>query len=225
MSVPRPEAILFDWDNTLVDGWAAIERGLNDAFAAFGLPLWSRDEVLANVRMSLRDSFPRIFGPDWERARDIFYDGVRACHLEVLTPLPGTAAMLDRAGFVPLGVVSNKQGPLLRREAAHLGWAERFGAVIGAGDAEADKPSAAPILMALAAMRLPPSPSIWYVGDTAVDMQAARAAGCCAVLLGDAEHDGGVARCAPDVHLRDAEAMASLLLILDKSGKLPDSLG
>jgi phosphoglycolate phosphatase len=213
----RPEAILFDWDNTLVDGWAAIERGLNDAFDAFGLRRWSREEVLENVRLSLRDSFPRIFGADWERARDIFYAGVRACHLEVLRPLPGTEAMLDAAAPLPLGVVSNKQGPLLRREAEHLGWADRFGAVIGAGDAAADKPSAAPILMALQAMKLRPSPRVWYVGDTAVDMQAARAAGCRAVLLGDAAHDGGVAFCSPDIHLRDAAAMAQLLLSLDNA--------
>ncbi|MFM7608026.1 MAG: HAD family hydrolase, partial [Alphaproteobacteria bacterium] len=74
-----PRAILFDWDNTLVDGWAAIEAGLNAAFREFGLPLWNRTQVLANVRRALRESFPELFGADWERARDIFYAEVRAC--------------------------------------------------------------------------------------------------------------------------------------------------
>ena len=50
---------------------------------------------------------------------------------------------------------------------------------------------------------------IWYVGDTALDMQAARAAGCTAVLLGDAAHDGGVAAAAPDLSFAGAHALAA----------------
>ena len=194
-----PRAILFDWDNTLVDGWAAIEAGLNAAFREFGLPLWDRSQVLANVRRALRESFPELFGTDWERARDIFYAEVRACHLQVLTPMPGAAMALEAgAGRLPMGVVSNKQGPLLRAEALHLGWDRHFGPLIGAGDAAADKPSPAPILMALDALGLSPAPDIWYIGDTALDMQAARAAGLRAVLMGDAAHDGGIASAGAD---------------------------
>ncbi|MCA3277667.1 MAG: HAD-IA family hydrolase [Roseomonas sp.] len=188
-----PRAILFDWDNTLVDGWAAIEAGLNAAFREFGLPQWNRSQVLANVRRALRESFPELFGAEWERARDIFYAEVRACHLQVLQPMPGAAAALEAgAGRLPMGVVSNKQGPLLRAEATHLGWDRHFGPLIGAGDASADKPDPAPILMALQSLGLSPASDIWYVGDTALDMQAARAAGVRAVLMGDAAHDGGI---------------------------------
>ena len=84
-----PAAIVWDWDNTLVDGWAAIAAGLNAAFAAFGLPAWSVEEVRARVRRSLRESFPEVFGLEWERARDVFYAEVRARHLGVLTAMPG----------------------------------------------------------------------------------------------------------------------------------------
>jgi len=211
----RPSALLFDWDNTLVDGWAAIQHGLNAAFRHFGMAEWDRAQVLGNVRRSLRESFPEMFGGRWEEARDVFYAGVRACHLEVLRPMPGVPAMLAALQGWPLGVVSNKQGPLLRAEAAHLGW--RFATLVGAGDAAADKPDAAPLRMALAAMGQQAGPAVWYVGDTALDMQAARAAGCVAVLLGMAEHDGGVATCAPDLHFPDAEALATHVRALDKA--------
>jgi phosphoglycolate phosphatase len=212
-----PAAILWDWDNTLVDGWAAIQAGLNATFRAFAMPEWDRATVLARVRGSLRDTFPGMFGADWERARDIFYAAVTSCHLDVLAPMPGAAAAIAAAGVVaPQGVVSNKQGPLLRAEAGHLGWATRFGALVGAGDAEADKPDPAPMLMALDAMRIGASPSIWYVGDTALDMQAARRAGFVAVLLGDASHDGGIATAAPDLHFRDAHALSAALHTLAK---------
>lgn len=211
-----PKAILFDWDNTLIDGWAAIEAGLNAAFAAFGKPAWTRAQVLANVRKSLRDSFPEHFGAEWERARDIFYEAVQATHLQVIRPLPETVSMLDAVAHLPLGVVSNKQGPLLRTEAAHLGWAGRFQVLVGAGDAVADKPSGAPLHLALARMGLQAGPHIWYVGDTSIDMQAARAAGCIAVLLGDAAHDGGIAACAPDIVFTDGVQLAARLHALDK---------
>ncbi|MFM7778079.1 MAG: HAD family hydrolase [Alphaproteobacteria bacterium] len=212
-----PRAILFDWDNTLVDGWAAIEAGLNAAFREFGLPLWNHTQVLANVRRALRESFPEIFGADWERARDIFYAEVRACHLQVLTPMPGAAMALEAgAGRLPMGVVSNKQGPLLRAEALHLGWDRHFGPLIGAGDAAADKPSPAPILMALDALGLSPAPDIWYIGDTALDMQAARAAGVRAVLMGDAAHDGGIAATGADQVFANCHDLAAALSSLVK---------
>jgi phosphoglycolate phosphatase len=212
---PRPVAILWDWDNTLVDGWAAIQHGLNVTFRAFAMPEWDRDTVLARVRGSLRDTFPGMFGAEWERARDIFYAAVRECHLQVLSPLPGTGAMLEAAGAIaPQAVVSNKQGPLLRAEAVHLGWEGHFAAILGAGDAARDKPDPAPLLLALQSCHVRPGKQVWYVGDTALDMQAARAAGCTAVLMGQAHHDGGIANAAPDIAFHDAHALAETLASL-----------
>src|ERR687885_87645 len=89
-----PAAILWDWDNTLVDGWLAIAAGLNAALTAFGQPQWTVDEVRGRVRYSLRESFPEMFGADWERARDIFYAEVRARHLAVLSPMPGAESAI-----------------------------------------------------------------------------------------------------------------------------------
>ncbi|WP_200306367.1 HAD family hydrolase, partial [Paracraurococcus ruber] len=213
MTLPAPRAILWDWDNTLVDGWAAIAAGLNAAFRAHGLPEWTLEEVRGRVRRSLRETFPEMFGAAWEQARDTFYAEVRARHLAVLRPMPGAAGAIAAvaARGLPQGVISNKQGPLLRAEAAHLGWDRHFGALLGAGDAAADKPDPAPFRLALAALGQAAGPAVWYVGDTALDMQAARAAGCTAVLLGDAAHDGGIAQAAPDHAFADGAALAAWL--------------
>ena len=219
----RPTAIIFDWDNTLANGWAAIQAGLNAAFRGFEKPEWSMEDVLANTRRSLAEAFPEMFGDDWHRARDLFYAAVREKHLDVLRPMPGTAPMLRVAVTVaPLAVVSNKQGPMLRDEVAHLRWDGFFRASIGAGDASGDKPNPAPMRLALRACGVPATSDVWYVGDTALDMQAARAAGITAVLLGDAAHDGGVATCAPDMHFANAAALAAHLTTLDKPGPLPN---
>ncbi|MCS6931104.1 MAG: HAD family hydrolase [Acetobacteraceae bacterium] len=216
--IPPPRALLFDWDNTLVDGWPAILAGLNAAFAAFGLPPWDHGRMLREVRRSLRESFPAIFGAEWERARDIFTAEVRAVHLSVLRPLEGAEVLLEAAARWPLAVVSNKQGPILRREAEHLGWARRFRALFGAGDCAADKPDPAPMLAALAAVGQGASPAVWYVGDTRLDMEAARRAGVSAVLLGDGAHDGGVPAELCDARFADGHALAAYLRRLDKHG-------
>ena len=207
----RPAALLFDWDNTLVDGWAAIAAALNAAFAAYGKPLWTVDDTKNRVRVSLKESFPVMFGESWERARDIFYDTFHGQHLAHVTPMPGAMAALFAGAPWPMGVVSNKAGKFLRAEVVHLGWRDHFGPVVGAGDAANDKPDPAPILLALEQMGRTPDRSVWYLGDTALDMIAAKAAGVTAVLVGDAAHDGGVEHAAPDLHVHSAHDLAAWL--------------
>jgi phosphoglycolate phosphatase len=207
----RPAVLLFDWDNTLVDGWAGIAAALNAAFTAFGKPLWSVEDTKNRVRVSLKESFPVMFGDQWEHARDIFYERFRADHLAHVAPMPGAAEALDAAAAWPRGVVSNKAGRYLRAEVAHLGWDRHFGAVIGAGDASADKPDPAPILLALDRLGCLAGRHVWYLGDTALDMAAARAAGVTAVLVGDASHDGGVERATPDLHVHSPHELSALL--------------
>jgi phosphoglycolate phosphatase len=185
----RPRAIIFDWDNTLVDSWATIHDALNFLMAAMERPPWTIDETRERVRLSLRDAFPAIFGERWEEARQIYMDRFRAIHLERLTPLPRREAMLRAlaADGHYLAIVSNKTGAVLRSEAAHLGWSELFGAIIGAGDAHTDKPHSAPVELALRPSGITPGPDVWFVGDTAVDMECALASGCVPVLLGSDE--------------------------------------
>ena len=211
MADGRPSVLLYDWDNTLVDGWAGITAALNAVFTEFGHALWTVDDTRNRVRVSLRESFPVMFGDRWEHARDIFYETLTHQHLRHVTPMPGVPAVLEAGAPWPQGVVSNKAGAFLRRETTHLGWDRFFGAVIGAGDASADKPDPAPIHLALSQLGRPADPSVWYMGDTALDMQAARAAGVTAVLIGNADHDGGVERAAPHLHFLSAHDLHARL--------------
>jgi phosphoglycolate phosphatase len=182
----RPRAIIFDWDNTLVDSWGTIHDALNFLMTAMAKPPWTLEETRERVRLSLREAFPPLFGERWEEARQIYLDRFSAIHLERLTPLPGREGMLRTlaADGHYLGVVSNKTGAVLRHEAAHLGWTAYFGAIVGAGDAHTDKPHCAPVELALQPSGISPGPDVWFVGDTAVDMECALAAGCVPVLLG-----------------------------------------
>jgi phosphoglycolate phosphatase len=214
----RPAVLLYDWDNTLVDAWVGVTVALNAVFAAFAMPAWSVADTRERVRVSLRESFPVMFGTEWERARDIFYATLEKEHLAHVTPMPGATDALMAGAAWPQGVVSNKTGRYLRAEVAHLGWAAHFGAVVGAGDASADKPDPAPIRLALDGLGRAVDASVWYLGDTALDMEAARAAGVTAVLVGDASHDGGIDRARPDLHFPTAVDLAARLRALAGSG-------
>lgn len=203
----RPRAILFDWDNTLVDSWATIHHAVNAALAAMSMPEWSLAETI--TRLSLPDIFPRHFGARWEEARGFYLAAFQAVHLGWLTPLPGSAEVLQAlsASGVFLGVVSNKTGTLLRREVERLGWTSYFGSIIGGGDALALKPDAAPALLALAGSGIAAGEEVWLVGDTAIDMLCAANAGCLPVLLGDATPGEAFALAPPRLAFSDGTAL------------------
>jgi phosphoglycolate phosphatase len=206
----RPRAIIFDWDNTLVDTWQTIHDALNTTLDAMGHASWTLDESKERVRLSLRDSFGALFGDRWEEARRIYLDTFLAVHLERLTALPGTSDLLEqlsRDGFT-LAVVSNKTGPILRREAQHLGWTRYFRRLVGATDATADKPDAAPVHLALEGSGVAAGRQVWLVGDTAVDMQCAVNAGCVPVLLGPSDVNGNeFAEFKPELAFRDGPGL------------------
>jgi phosphoglycolate phosphatase len=210
-----PRALIFDWDNTLVDSWDAIHHALVVTFAAMGHPPWSLAETKARVRLSLRDAFPALFGARWDEARRLYLDTFTATHLERIVPAPGAADLLAAlaARGLYLAVASNKTGPVLRREAAHLGWTRFFARLVGAGDAAQDKPAAAPVHLALEGSGISAGEAVWYVGDTALDMECAANAGCRAVLVGTPDPaDPGFARFPPALQFSECSAIWRHLL-------------
>lgn len=186
MILPKPAAILFDWDNTLVDTWPMIHTALNMTLRHMEHPEWTIEKVKRDVTKSMRDSFPALFAERWEEAASHYQQSYRSIHLDSLVPLEGAEAMIAEAGqSAKLGIVSNKRGDSLRKELAHLGWERYFATAVGAGDAERDKPSCAPARMALHAMGVPDGACVWFIGDTVVDIECAKNLGATPVLYGD----------------------------------------
>ena len=181
----KPRAILFDWDNTLVDTWPTILDALNTTFTAYGLPHWTMAEARLRVRQSLRDSFPQLFGEQWQEAGDVFYRRYGEIHVEKLQALSGAGEMLQALSGtdIHLAVVSNKKGEFLRLESEHLGWDSYFGAMIGAMDAEKDKPATEPVDMALSGSGIERGPDVWFVGDADIDLECAHNASLTPVLV------------------------------------------
>ncbi len=208
-----PSAVIFDWDNTLVDTWPCIIHTMNATLKAMGQEPWSISEAKQRIAKSLRDSFPVLFGDKWTKARDVFYEELEKCHLDMLTLLPGAEDvinLLEQRG-IPIAIVSNKTGNYLRDEMSHLGWDERFAFVAGAGDLDHDKPAPDAIFRFLERVKLAPGHDIWFVGDSHVDVEAAHAGGCTSIFLkGDGEHAPNTEN-PPHIVINDCRELSSLV--------------
>ena len=198
----------------MVNTWPTIHRALNHCLREMGHDEWSLERVKGNVKKSMRDAFPEMFGDKWEDAAQIYQTFYRSIHLENLEVLEGAVALLDFLKTQPIHValVSNKRGPTLRLEAEHLGWSHYFDALIGAGDAERDKPAPAPALLALEGSGIEAGKDVWFIGDTVIDLECANNSGLTPVLYGDVEaDDGDYLGHGYDLHIKDHASLLSSL--------------
>lgn len=207
-----PKAILFDWDNTLVDTWRVAYESINIARETLGLGTITVDDFWGRPHHSMRDAGEDLFGDQCLEGERLFYEAVEKLHLKELTSLQGAEALIEelRSRDIYLGIVSNKTGNYLRKEVAHLGWTPHFKKVIGARDVEADKPSALPVIAALKESSIAPSHDVWFVGDSIIDVYCARASGCIPVVVGHGE----AAQQNDIIHAKDCQGLAKLVASL-----------
>ena len=191
LQLPKPKAVIFDWDNTLVDTWPLIHEAIDKTMLAMGRKPWGLEKVRDTVHKSMRESFPIIFGDDWEKAGEIYKNSYRSIHLdkiELLSNAMNLVNKLEEQGILQI-LVSNKIGITLRKEAAKLGIDRKFFSIIGASDASFDKPSREPVDLALLGSGLDPKKDvIWFVGDTISDVECAYNSGCIPIVYGHSEN-------------------------------------
>ncbi len=173
-------AVLFDFDGTLADSFAAITASTNHVRVGYGLPPLAEAEVRGYVGYGLdnlmADLVP-VAPVDEAVAR------YRAHHATVMVPqtrlMPGAAETipeLARRGLC-LGVCSNKRVEFTRRLVGALGLGEYFACVLGPDDVGGRaKPDPAMVLEGLTRLKVSAADAV-YVGDMIVDVQTARAAG------------------------------------------------
>ena len=183
----KPRAVIFDWDNTLVDTWPLIHAALVETLVKFDKEPWTLEQTKARVAKSMRDSFPELFGNEWERAAQFYQERYRGMHLQQLSALPQAEELVKRVHALGLYsvVVSNKKGPSLRLEVDHMHWRSLFDEVVGADDAARDKPFSDPVLLAFEKSDIELGEHVWFFGDSAVDLECAKATGCTAILYGE----------------------------------------
>lgn len=199
---PTPEAIIFDWDNTIVNTWRPILEAMNHSLIAMGLQAWDFEEYkLKSAGRARADFFPEVFGTEWQKASDIFeksfYSDDYMKHLELIDEMQQFIGSVSEKN-IPLLVVSSKEGNKLRQEADALHMTNTFKAIIGAGDAVNNKPSKEIVVFAFAKAGIDIIPSkeqqVWFIGDAISDVMCAYSSGCVPVLYGEEEIDPSVSQ-------------------------------
>ncbi|MCS7022946.1 MAG: HAD-IA family hydrolase [Gemmataceae bacterium] len=177
---PLLRAVLFDFDGTLADSFAAITASTNHVRAAYGLPPLSEAEVRRHVGWGLNHLLQRLVpGAALEDAVARYRAHHDAILLEQTYWLPGvvnTLAELARRGY-RLGVCSNKRAEFTRRLVQSLGLGKAIGCILGPEDvAGRTKPDPAMLLEGLRRLEVSPAQAV-YVGDMSIDVQTGHAAG------------------------------------------------
>lgn len=184
----KPSAIIFDWDNTLIDTFPLLWAAHNKVREAMNVPAWSEDEARHNIRLAAKDAFPKWYGDRAGEAMKVYDTHVRAHHLAQMEILDGAVELLTylHALGTPMAIVSNKRGEFLRAELSHTGWGKFFHIVLGADDVQGQgKPSPEGVIAAMDNLNIPAAlrANCWYVGDTENDVKTAKNAGMIPVFI------------------------------------------
>ena len=182
----KPSAIIFDFDDTLVDAKPIINKALAATFAEFNIDKDIIKTKNIDVNRSLRDYFYHIFADNIIEARDTYYKYYYEFSQDLVSfPQSEEVLRLLSKHKVFTAVVSNKRGEKLRSEIQQkFLWQDYFSAIVGAGDVAEDKPSPMPAKFALQNSGLKECSNVWFIGDSLVDLETAKNLGCKGVLFG-----------------------------------------
>ncbi len=213
--LPKPKAIIFDWDDTVVDTWRVIHAAINETLVAFGQQPWSEGEARQQIGPPARVLFTRLFGEDnWPKADKIYIEAYQRAIADHIRVYDGVREMLERLSNsgIYLAVVSTKRGPLLRKEAQELGLDRYFKQLVGTGDAARDKPEREAVEMAMAGSGIAAGADVWMIGDSLTDIATARNAGLSVVLIETKlPSEQSLAATPPDARAKDHAQLASYI--------------
>jgi phosphoglycolate phosphatase len=207
------EAVLFDWDGTLLDSYDADSAAYLAMFREMGIP-WGLDELA------------RHYSPNWYHVyraaklpRTRWDDANRAWRKQYANHSPKLVAGVRRvlaqvARHHRLGLVTSGDRDRVVRQLRNFRLTQLFAARVCAGDTRQKKPHPAPLRLALKQMCLEPSVCV-YVGDSSHDLEMARRAGVRAIaVLGRFPTGKSLRAARPDVLLASIaelpEALESL---------------
>lgn len=207
-------AVLFDWDGTLLNSYAADVRAYLSMFQALEIK-WTEREVNLHYSPNWYRVYRAALLPrsKWIEANRLW---ARAYKLERPPLLPGARRVLRTlAAEFDLGIVTSGNRSRVRRQLRGFGLADYFSACVCSEDAAKKKPHPAPLQLALKRLRLPPEQCV-YVGDTAEDIEMARRAGVRAIgVLGPFPTAARVRAAKPEILLDSIRELPGHLRVTD----------
>jgi HAD superfamily hydrolase (TIGR01509 family) len=207
-------AVLFDWDGTLLNSYAADVRAYLSMFRALEIK-WTEREVNLHYSPNWYRVYRAALLPrsKWTEANRLW---TQAYKLERPPLLPGARRVLRTlAAEFDLGIVTSGNRARVRRQLRGFGLADYFSACVCSEDAAKKKPHPAPLQLALKRLRLPPGQCV-YVGDTAEDIEMARRAGVRAIgVLGPFPTAARIRAAKPEILLDSIRELPRHLLSAD----------
>lgn len=171
--------ILFDMDGTLIDSTDAIYESFCSVFAKHKMPMLSKNEVAKYIGYTLGDmfAFMGVKAENIEQCCDDYKRHYTQIHNLKTTMLPNAINAIKLAhSFATLGIVTTKTSASSRNLLEHFGVAKYFKAIVGREDVLNPKPHSEPILKALSQMEVKNARNAFMIGDTILDLMAAKEA-------------------------------------------------
>jgi phosphoglycolate phosphatase len=185
--------ILFDLDGTLIDSTEAILESFHNSYKVHGREKPDDDAIKELIGYPL-DVMYRRLGVEEEMVWtfvDTYKEHYRKISSQKTELLEGAREAVEEAAKIArLGVVTTKTGRYSRELLEHFGLMHYFEVLVGREDVENPKPHPEPIDKAVEMMACEKG-KCWMIGDTRLDVEAARnaAVGCVAVSSGYDSHE------------------------------------
>jgi phosphoglycolate phosphatase len=179
----RPAALVFDLDGTLIDSRRDITTAVNRMRADLGLPPLALEQVVTMVGEGARLLVERALGPEYppdqvDQALARYLAYYWDLCLDETRPYPGVETMLaELARHYPLALLSNKGEKLSRKILDGLDLSGYFREILGGDTLPTRKPDPAGLRLLAGRLKVPVE-SLLLVGDTWVDAETAKNAGC-----------------------------------------------
>lgn len=182
------DLIIFDLDGTLLNTLSDLHASTNYALSTEALPTRSLDEVRTFVGNGIRKLIERAV-PDncpqdtLERVFAAFKAHYAENCMNTTVPYPGIPELLHalKARGYKLGVVSNKADAPVKALISHY-FPDAFDSVVGEREGVRRKPAPDAVFETVRTLGSDISQTL-YIGDSEVDSQTAKNAGCDCVLV------------------------------------------
>ncbi len=204
------EAVLFDWDGTLLDSFDADSSAYLAMFREMDIP-WGLDELARHYSPNWYNVYraARLPRGRWDAA-NLAWRKQYAMHKPKLVAGARRVLALIRRRY-RLGLVTSGDRDRVTRQLRYFRLTRSFASRVCADDTRQKKPHPAPLRLALKQMRLNPGACV-YVGDSPHDLEMARRAGVRAIaVIGRFPTEQGLRAARPEFLLDSITEIPALL--------------
>ncbi|NLK66880.1 MAG: HAD-IA family hydrolase [Campylobacteraceae bacterium] len=172
--------ILFDLDGTLIDATVSITNAFKKSFLENETAYPGDEAVISLIGHPLDIMLSKLNISDDKISNFVesYKNNYKNSHLETTKLLPGAReAIIMASEFAKIGVVTTKTSTFSKTLLESMGLRKYFKTIIGRDDVENPKPNKEPIDKALSNIGNFEGKKIYMIGDTKLDLLAAKSAG------------------------------------------------